>query len=196
MPHYGRVLTGGVRGADAYLDTFEDFDVELLRLMTGKRIESLILDIDACLAPPYAPLLERNITHVRKLLGLGLGIGINSNCMSGPRLEPLYELNIPSFERPIPKPLRENFLTACKDFGFDPTTTWMVGDDPSTDGGAVGVLEGMAFVKPIPGDYSKLSSKKKIMVMSKQVFRSIAILATTAGNSNIIRSEDLRARAA
>lgn len=194
--HFMRVLSGYTRSADAYLDTFTDFDVEALRALTGKQIDHLLVDIDACIAPAYAPILVENISHAEGLLSRGLQIGIYSNCKGSERLRPLLDLDIRSYEGKYSKPDRRGFLEACERFHFDPQNTWMVGENPNTDGGAIGVLGGMAFVKPIPEDPSVLSSKKKMILPFQRALRQAGIIATTLGNNRMINSSQVREKRA
>lgn len=191
VAHFLKVVRGHTRGADAYLDKFAHFDVEKLRTLTGKRIHNLLVDVDACIAPAYGPILEENLVHADLLLQQGLGIGIYSNCKSGERLTPLYDMGIRSYEGKHAKPKRQGFLDACDEFGFDPASTWMIGENPNTDGGAIGVLEGMAFVKPVPEDLKILSMKKRIVLPVQRALRGVAIHRTLSGNSSILRSEHL-----
>jgi predicted HAD superfamily phosphohydrolase YqeG len=189
--HFYDVLKGGARGADAYLDQFTDFDVEVLRYITGKQIAHLLVDIDACIAPAYGPLKVENILHCDALQAQGVDIGIYSNCKTMDRLKPLEERNIPFYEGVHPKPAEEGFLDACAQMEFDPKKTWMVGENPNTDGGAIGVLEGMAFVAPIPEDPHFLSLKKKLIVPFQNLFRGMSIVATTHQNDRLLFSADL-----
>lgn len=190
--HFFRVLTGHTRKADAYLDEFSHFDVEALRVLTEKRISHLLVDIDACIAPAYGPILPKNIEHLERLLAQDLEIGIYSNCKGNERLRPLHDMGIRSYEGRYPKPQRQGFLEACDTFKFDPASTWMIGENPNTDGGAIGVLEGMAFVKPVPEDPRILSFKKRAILPFQKAFREMAIQATVLGNSGMIRSADLQ----
>lgn len=194
--HFIRVLSGHTRSADAYLDKFIDFDVEVLRALTGKQIDHLLVDIDACIAPAYAPILVENISHAEALLSRGLQIGIYSNCKGSERLRPLHDLDIKSYEGKYSKPDRRGFLEACERFQFDPTKTWMIGENPNTDGGAIGVLGGMAFVKPIPEDSRVLSFKKKMILSFQRALRQAGIIATTLGNDRLIGSAQVRAKRA
>lgn len=189
--HFFKVMAGATRGADAYLDKFAHFDVSKLRVLTGKKIENLLLDVDACIAPPYDEILEENIAHVRGLLDMNVRVGIYSNCQSMERLRPMYELGIRSYEGKHPKPLREGFLAACDEFKFDPATTWMAGDNPNTDGGAIGVLEGMAFVDPLPENVAAMSWKKRIISPFQRFFRRAAILRSVTGNNSLITSRHI-----
>jgi predicted HAD superfamily phosphohydrolase YqeG len=108
------------------------------------------------------------------------------------RLKPLYELGIKSYEGRYPKPLKEGFLESCDRFKFDPAVTWMIGDNPNTDGGAVGVLEGMAFVAPIADNPGAMSWKKRMISPFQRLFREMAIQRTISGNNDIITSRHLK----
>ena len=188
--HYYRVLFLGVtREADAYLDEFIDFDIQRLQELTGKVISAILLDIDACIAPAYDDILKKNLDKIDQLRADGIGIGICSNSKAMERLNPLIERGIPIYSGKRSKPSADVFLDACTEFGFEPSTTWMVGENPTTDGGAVSVLGGMAFVKPIPAGGKDLGLKKKIMLPVQMALRRIAIWRTVIGNSDIIRSE-------
>ncbi len=190
--HFFRVLSGHTRKADAYLDEFSHFDVDALRALTKKRINHILVDIDACIAPAYGPILPKNLEHLERLLTQGLEIGIYSNCKGSERPRPLHEMGIGSYEGRYPKPQRQGFLEACDTFKFDPASTWMIGENPNTDGGAIGVLEGMAFVKPVSENPRKLSFKKRVVLPFQKALREIAIQATVLGNSGMIRSGDLQ----
>ncbi|OGC82042.1 MAG: hypothetical protein A2V81_02710 [Candidatus Abawacabacteria bacterium RBG_16_42_10] len=182
---------GKTRDADCYLDQFTDIDIERIRALTRKRLRSLLVDIDACIAPAYDEILPQNLQKIEELLDEGVRIGIYSNCKALDRLNPLFELGIPFYDGHLAKPQAEGFLAACRTFDFDPKETWMVGENPNTDGGAVNVLEGMIFVKPIPDNLSKLSLAKRIRLPFQVLFRNLAIYATLRDNDTIIRSHHL-----
>lgn len=185
------VFFGKTKSADVYLDKFYDFDVEKLRKLTDKKLHSILLDIDACIAPAYNEIIPENIQKIRELLSQ-IKIGIYSNCKAMERLNPLIEMGIPIYSGELSKPSKEGYLDACKEFGFQPDATWMVGENPATDGGAVGVLEGMAFVKPIPENNMNLGLKKEIILPFQKLFRYLAINATLKNNTNILKSSDLQ----
>jgi len=194
------VFLGRTRKADVYLDRFSDFDVDRLEALTKKRIRAVLLDIDACVAPAYLPVLEENIVKIRELVDRGIRVGVYSNCKNLPRLKYLKSMRVPIYSGSISKPSREGFLEACRQFGFDANTTWMTGDNPNTDGGAVGELGGMAFVKAIPDDPKGLDAlnlsmsqhiAKKIKIFFQNFFRAVGRFMTLVGNGGIIRSRDL-----
>lgn len=181
------IFLGRTRGADAYLEKFTDFDIRSLRGRTGKRIRNVLLDVDGCIAPPYREILEENIVHVDHLIGVGVHLGVYSNCKGMERLRPLVERNIPIYSGAHPKPSKEGFLDACESMQFHPLETWMIGDNPTTDGGAVGVLEGMAFVRPVHVIPPGLSFKKRASMHGADLLRRTAIAATLLRNKKIIR---------
>lgn len=186
-----KILWGRTRGADAFLDKFADFDVVELRRLTGKRLFNLIVDIDGCIAPGYGEILPENIEKIRELIGQGVGVGIYSNASLVERLKPLADLGVKIYDGKYPKPMAEGFLEACEEFGFGPAVTWMIGDNPATDGGAVGVLEGMAFVKPIKQNSKILDWRKRLSLVVQKTLRAVALWITRVGNKNLLTSEDL-----
>lgn len=189
---YFEILRGRTRNADALLEKFTDFDVDKLRELTGKQIKSLLIDIDSCIAPAYGEILPENVEKIKELIAKGVQIGVYSNCNMTERLKPLTDLGIRIYEGVHPKPMAEGFLEACEEFGFDPASTWMIGDNPATDGGAVGVLEGMALVKAIEQNNDVLKWKKRLSLVLQKSLRALALLITRAGNKKLIGSEDLR----
>lgn len=191
ITHTVKTLLGHTRKVDAYLEKFIHVDIELLRDKTGKKLQCLLIDVDACIAPAYDDILEENLQHIF-LLQEHVRIGIYSNCKGYERLDPLRKIGIYSYEGVHPKPFRKGFLAACDFFQFDPMTTWMVGDNPNTDGGALGVLEGAVFVKAIPENKKVLTMSKKIIMPFQNLIRTVAILTTTTLNKNIIQSRDVK----
>jgi predicted HAD superfamily phosphohydrolase YqeG len=182
-------LLGKTRAADAYLERFTDFDPEQLQTQTRKVIKAILLDIDACIAPIYQDILPENIEKIKNLLADGFAVAIYSNCTDLERLKPLHDIGIPVYKGSIPKPDPQGFLDACANFGFDPKKTWMIGDNPSTDGGAIGTLGGMVIIKPIPdGDISHLPLKKRAIIQMRNILRSMVLCSTLINNKSIIRN--------
>lgn len=179
---------GKTTDADAYLEEFTDFEVYTLRCVTGKALLDVLLDVDACIAPPYGPILDKNLGHIDDLKRTGMRFGVYSNCKGMERLDPLREMGVPIYSGNKAKPAASGFIEVCKSMDFDPESTWMVGDNPLTDGGAVGVLEGMAFVKPIAVDkrYVPSQSKRTKLAISGWL-RSLAMFRTMFDNDKIIR---------
>lgn len=125
--------------------------------------------------------------------GISLGkMGFYSNNNMDERLKPLTDLGVKIYVGEYPKPMAEGFLDACEEFEFDPATTWMAGDNPATDGGAVGVLEGMVLVKPIEQNNEVLSTKKRAKLVVQKLLRALAMFFTTVGNKKLLTSEDLK----
>lgn len=166
---------GPVRRPDEMLEKFGDFDVTALRARTGKKIRNILLDVDACIAPAYGPILPENLVKIDALMSDGVRVGVYSNCAEMPRLAPLHERNIPLYRDTKEKPSAEGFLHACEVFSFDPRETWMIGDNPLTDGGAIGVLEGMALVEPIPDDARYLTVWQRVKLAIQFPLRWLAI---------------------
>jgi predicted HAD superfamily phosphohydrolase YqeG len=181
------VLRGKTADADAYLESFVDFDVDRLRDLTGKSAENVLLDVDDCLAPPYGPILDKNLGHIDNMKRAGVNFGVYSNCKGMDRLEPLREMDIPIYSGKHAKPSSAGFIEVCKTMGFDPAKTWMVDDNPLTGGGAVGVLEGVAFVKAIGVDPKHVSAKKRVRLFLSGLFRQLAMARTLQGNTKIHR---------
>jgi len=179
-------------GADAYLDEFGDFDVEKLRFLTRKKLSAILLDVDGCIAPPCDNIYGKNLDKIKELCGQDMKIGIYSNCRDLPRLDPLKAMDIRIYDGNEPKPGYRGFLNACAFFGFDPKETWMVGDNPLTDGGAIGVLNGMAFVKPIPENWRSLPKYQVTPFYFRKLFRYLAMKTTLRINPGIITTETLR----
>ncbi len=177
---------------DAYLDRFSDFDIEKLRIMTRKALKAILIDIDGCIAPPCGEIPEENVRKVKEFLDAGVGVGVYSNCESLPRLDSLKEMGVNIYNGKKPKPEREGFREACDFFGFNPEETWMVGDNPLTDGGAIGILEGMAFIKPIPERWKDLPENKRISFYLKKIFRYLAMRAILRNGPNIITTKKLQ----
>lgn len=193
------IFRGKTRSADAYLDKFSDFDVEILRVKTGKKIKNILLDIDDCIASAYCEIRPENLEHIRKLISQGVKVAIYSNCESSDRLKPLRDMGLFIYEGNLAKPDPAGFHEVCRQAGFNPEETWMIGENPVTDGGAVeGVLEGMTFVKPVEkakGEkYSlKLTPKQRIKLPINRLLRKLAIRITLKDNKKIIHSKDLKA---
>lgn len=181
-------ILGKTTDADAYLEEFTDFEVGALRCVTGKALHDVLLDVDACIAPPYGPILDKNLGHIDNLKSRGMRFGVYSNCKGMERLDPLREMGVPIYSGNKAKPAASGFIEVCQSMDFDPESTWMVGDNPLTDGGAVGVLEGMAFVRPIEVDkrYVPSRSKRAKLALSGWL-RQLAIFRTVSGNDKIIR---------
>jgi predicted HAD superfamily phosphohydrolase YqeG len=180
---------------DAYLDRFADFDVKALRELTRKSLLSVLIDVDDCIAPPYGTILPENIEHIDRLRSGGVGVAVYSNCKAMDRLSSLRGMGVQIYAGSIAKPSAEGFRDACSSAGFDPTCTWMIGDNPLTDGGASGVLEGMVFVKPIGGFGPNLSLAKKGRLLFANCLRGIAMGSVLCGNDQVWRSHDVLARA-
>lgn len=194
---YNAIVHGTTREADAYLDRFADFNVQKLREKTNKKIEAILLDIDGCIAPAYDEIFPENIAKIQELIAAGVKVAVYSNCKDMPRLQVLKDMGVRIYSGKLEKPSREGFEAVCAEFGFNPETTWMVGDDPNTDGGAVGVLEGMAFIKAIPDNKEVVKREKKRTAMFvKGKLRDWAIESTLKNNDKILRSRDLRGRLA
>lgn len=188
LAHFFNVaLAGKTAGADAYLKKFTHFDPRLLRELTGKRIKGALIDVDACIAPPYAPIPDENLGHIDNMKCDGLNVGIYSNCKGMDRLWPLRAMGIRMYAGRHAKPSAAGFRDACKDMDFAPDETWMLGDNPLTDGGAVGVLEGVAFVEPIPVDPRYVSAAKRVKLSVMGLFRQLAIARTLSNNTKILR---------
>ncbi|MFN7160370.1 MAG: HAD family hydrolase [Candidatus Gracilibacteria bacterium] len=195
MMHFMKVVTGGTRKADAYMDKFTHINRDLIRIIekkTNRAVTGLLLDVDACIAPAYDEILPENLAHIKKLLEY-FKIGIYSNCHGMPRLNILKEMGIRSYEGKLAKPYKEGFRHACNDVGLDYTTTCMIGDNPNTDGGGLpdetdDTKLRTIFVQPIPDNHKILPVKKKMILPFQNLTRKAAILATTVGNKNIIRS--------
>lgn len=184
------MLKGKTRGADAYLRGFTDFDIPLLSVLTRKRILSLLLDVDGCIATPYGPIQDQNLGHIDNLQRDGVAVGVYSNCQDMPRLDPLRKMGIPIYDGAFAKPARVGFLDACRKMNFDPQKTWMVGDNPLTDGGAVGVLGGVAFVEPIAVDPRYVTTQKKAVALAVSgLLREMAITRTLFMNPQIHRMD-------
>lgn len=166
---------GPVRKPDVLLKKFGDFDVVALRARTGKKIRNILLDVDACIAPAYGPILPENLAKIDELSRDGVRVGIYSNCADMPRLAPLHERRIPIYDGTKEKPEAAGFLHACEIFSFDPRETWMVGENPATDGGAIGVLEGMALVEPIPAEMKYLTVWQMVKLAVQFPLRWFAI---------------------
>lgn len=181
------VLKRQAAGADAYLDRFADFDVTKLRELTGKALRNVLLDVDDCIAPHYGPIYDENLGHIDNLKRAGMNFGVYSNCKGMDRLDPLREMGIPIYSGRHAKPSAAGFLDVCKTMNFDPAETWMVDDNPLTGGGAVGVLEGMAFVKPLGLDPQYVSPMQMVKLLVAGIFRDIAIARTLQGNTKIHR---------
>lgn len=175
----GVFFAGKTAAADAYLESFIDFDPEILREVTGKKIKNVLLDIDGCVAPQYGPILPENLQQIGDLLQQGVRVAVYSNCKAMNRLQPLRDMGIQIYDGNIAKPSKEGFLKVCEIIGFDPAETWMVGDNPTTDGGAIGVLEGMAFIKAIPVDPKYVKSPlKRLAMYGANFIRDLSIRRT------------------
>jgi predicted HAD superfamily phosphohydrolase YqeG len=177
---------------DALLDKFEDFDVEALRALTGKRIESVLIDVDGCIAQPYGAILKENLDSIDRLRQ-HIGVAVYSNCKALHRLTPLREREIKIYDGHIAKPSAEGFIDACRRARFDVNGTWMIGDSPYTDGGAgvKGVLEGMCLVKPIGGVGTEASFMQKHKLPVANFLREVAMGSILSGNQ-VLYSYDLR----
>lgn len=201
-------FAGGARKADAYLDHFSHIDTRLLEELAAVRqglhrpIKGLVIDLDATLAPAYCAIPEVNLTALDRLADKGIKLAVYSNALStvnAERLKALSSRKIPFFTQPIAKPHPQGFRTVCKEFGLDHRTTWMVGDDPATDGGALNthpddgepVLGGMIFIKPIPDQAGVITGTKRLTLGIKSAARAFSLFATTYRNPRIITSRDL-----
>lgn len=203
-----RGLTGGTRHAHAYLEEFSDINVpELERLVEIRRgvrpvIHALMLALDGTLAPAYGPIPQKNLVALDRLADNGTRLVIYSNAIStinSQRLDALRARGIPFFTGSIAKPHPEGFRAVCRQYGLDHRTTWMVGDDPATDGGALNihpdgepVLGGMIFIRPIPTIPGSVKGIKKITLGVKGITRFFSLLATTVRNPQLITSTDMR----
>ena len=182
------VVLGKTARADAYLNDFGQFDIEHLRDLTGKFLAHVLLDVDGCIAPPYGPIRDENLGHIDDLKRRGVSFGVYSNCKGMERLQPLRQMDVPIYSGKHAKPAAKGFIEACESMNFDPNKTWMIGDNPLTDGGAVGVLEGTVFVKPIATDYRLIGSKlKRASMFFSGIFRKLALARTLDGNKKIHR---------
>lgn len=178
--------------ADAYLDRFNDFDIERLRNMTRKALKAILLDVDGCIAPPCGEILRENVIKIKELLDRGIKIGVYSNCENLSRMDLLRKMGIDIYNGREPKPESRGFKGACEFFGFNPEETWMVGDNPLTDGGAIGVLEGTAFIKPISERWKDLPKNKRISFYFKKIFRYLAMRAILRNSPKIITTKKLQ----
>lgn len=202
-----RGLTGGTRHAHAYLEEFSDINVpELVRLTEVRRgvrpvIHALMLDLDGTLAPAYGPIPQKNLVALDRLADNGTRLVIYSNAIStinSQRLDELRARGIPFFTGAVAKPHPEGFRMVCRQYGLNHRTTWMVGDDPATDGGALNihpdgepVLGGMIFIRPIPTIPGSVKGIKKITLGVKGITRFFSLLATTVRNPQLITSTDM-----
>lgn len=202
-------LTGGTRHAHAFLDQFNDLEPRLLAELVERRrgirieINALMIDLDATLAPAYRPILPRNLAKLDQLADQGIKLVIYSNALStvnADRLGALQDRKIPFFTQPIAKPDPYGFRAVCAEFGLNHRTTWMVGDDPATDGGALNihpdgepVLGGMIFVRPIPDEKGAIKGRKRITLGIKALARTCSLFATSFRNPGLITSQDLLA---
>lgn len=175
--YFGELLLQKERRPDIVLDKFADLDVEALRTVTGKAVEAALLDIDGCIAPTCGEILDENIEKIRELLSSDFKLGVYSNANQDSRLTVLNELGIPIYDGKHPKPHKAGFMDACDFFGFDPKTTWMIGDNPLTDGGAMGVLNGVVLVKPIQEKRDAIPRNKRIPFYFKKILRRFAMYA-------------------
>ena len=173
--------------ADAYLESFLAFDICHLRDLTGKAAENILLDVDDCIAPPYGPILDANLGHIDDMKRAGVNFGVYSNCKGMERLAPLRDMGIPIYSGKHAKPFATGFIEVCRTMDFNPQKTWMVDDNPLTGGGAVGVLEGVAFVKPIGVDPKYVPLKKRAKLYLSGLFRKLGIFRTLQGNRKIHR---------
>ncbi len=203
-----RGLTGGTRHAHAYLEKFSDIDVSTLQRLVAIRrsvraeIHALMLDLDGTLAPAYGPIPAENLVALDRLADNGTRLVIYSNAISTvnrQRLDELKARGIPFFTESIAKPHPEGFRAVCRQYGLNHRTTWMVGDDPATDGGALNihpdgepVLGGMIFIRPIPTIPGSVKGIKKITLGVKSMTRFFSLLATTLRNPHLITSNDIR----
>lgn len=203
-----RGLTGGTRHAHAYLEKFSDIDVSTLEKLVAIRrgvrpvIHALMLDLDGTLAPAYGPIPAENLVALDRLADNGTKLVIYSNAISTvntQRLDALRAKGIPFFTGSIAKPHPEGFRAVCRQYGLNHRTTWMVGDDPATDGGALNihpdgepVLGGMIFIRPIPTIPGSVKGIKRFTLGVKSLTRFFSLLATTAHNSQLITSTDIR----
>ena len=189
IQHFLGVMLGNkTANADAFLNSFDAFDVEMLRELTGKSITNVLLDIDGCIAPPYGPIISQNLAHIDNLKRKGVNFGVYSNCKSMDRLNPLREMDVPVYDGHRAKPAAAGFIEVCLGMNFDPSQTWMVDDNPLTGGGAVGVLEGMAFVNPIQVDKRYVPSRsKRVKLALSGILRGFAIQRTLQNNPQMHR---------
>lgn len=198
VSHIARVLcTPRMRGLAAHLDVFTDINIPALQALTGRKIESLLIDFDAHVAPPYGEILPENLQHIDALLALGVRLGVLSNCKMESRHRPLQDRGVPFYTEALAKPQPNAFLSACKTFGMDPKTTFGSGDDPTTDGGAHDVLGGFILVDPIAVQQEivrKIASWRKLHLAGKSLIRDSGITATRFWNmgGQVITSADIR----
>lgn len=178
--------------ADVFLNYFGDINLHKLSRKTGKKIFSLILDVDSCIAPDGQEIPPENIKKMESLLRQKIKIGIYSNSHEDWRLEFLKKKGVKVYTGPISKPDKKGFLEACRIFKFNLKTTWMIGENPLTDGGAIGVLGGIIFVKPISDDLSKAKPLKRISRWIYRSLRSFAIWRMLILNRSILRNKDLK----
>jgi len=169
---------GRTKGYDFYLDKFLDIDIKEIENKTGKSFKYILLDVDACIAPEYDDILVENLDKIQDLLNSGVKIAIYSNCKAMKRLNPIKKMNIPIYDGEYEKPRKEGFLDVCLKFGFPPKETWMVGDNPITDGGAIGVLGGMIFVKAIPPNLKKLTIFTRMKLSLQKIVLYLSIRST------------------
>lgn len=187
LRHFLSIFLGKTRESDVYLNKFSDFNISLIQKLTSKEIKHLLLDVDGCIAPAYGDIIPENIEHIKKLKAEGVDIGIYSNCKYMPRLDVLTDINVPIYKGDYAKPNPKGFLEACEQFGFKSENTWMIGENPMTDGGAVGVLGGVGFVKPVPDKFEGLPPYKVVGLLIQKVLRKIALVCTLGRNKNIIK---------
>ncbi len=196
------IFTGASRKAQAYLDSFQDIDIEILQYLTNKKIKALILDLDGTLAPPDSAILAPNLAKLDQLQAAGITLVVYSNAtanVSPERKASLAERKIPLYSGQIAKPDPRGFLAVCQEFNLNPETTWMVGDDPNTDGGALNmqngksVLGGMIFVEPIKEIPGKIRGLKKAFIAIKNLLRSLILWLTKLNNPQLIKSNQIKA---
>ncbi|MBI4836302.1 MAG: HAD family hydrolase [Candidatus Abawacabacteria bacterium] len=191
-----RVMVRGVLRdhISAYVDSVVDIDPRALTALTGKPVDNLLLDVDGCLAVPEGDILASSLAWVDNLRSRGIHFGVYSNHLSGARLAPLEAVrHIPVYKGTISKPDPRGFLDACRIMGFVPERTWMVGDNPNTDGGGARVLGGFVLVKAIARDKRRLSPWKTVKAPFQDSSRAFAVWRSTYQNPKLITSTTIKA---
>lgn len=141
------------------VELFSQIDFSRLR---EQWIDSIILDIDDCVAPHHGAILPENMIIIQQLLLLWWKVVIFSNMKKSDRYKVLEEswaqVCTSRFAKPDPRGFDEclNILNSA------PDATVMIWDNYLTDGGSV--LAGIPYIRVMPIWSEKSSTMRTLQV--------------------------------
>jgi len=178
---YGTVLKWWLKNRLWFrLKKFTDLNIEDAQNHFNNKILWLLIDIDDCIAPAYAEILEENKEKIRELLNHWIKIWILSNWINlEKRCRELTQMWVILCDTTKSKPDISSFNQAAEMIWVNPNNTLMIGDDISKDWWALqdnwdNSMLWFVHVSPIWNKLWNIPKWKKINYIAKVISRKIA----------------------